>query len=54
MQSDCNLVMHDANGRAIWSTGTHANSPILPCRLIMYTNGYLCVVNAIDQILWHS
>ena len=52
MQSDCNLVIYDSNNNALWATGTHANSPVLPCRLMLQNSGSLAVINALDQILW--
>ena len=52
MQSDCNLVIYDSDNNALWDTDTQANSPVLPCRLMLQNSGSLAVINALDQILW--
>ena len=52
MQSDCNLVIYDSNNDPLWATGTQANLPVLPCRLMLQNSGSLAVINALDQILW--
>ncbi len=49
MQTDCNLVVYDANDNNVWESGTDLNNPILPCRLMLQNDGKLAVINALDQ-----
>lgn len=51
MQNDGNLVLKDASGNAVWSSGTHGNPGAY---LTLQTDGNLVLYSASDTALWST
>jgi LysM repeat protein len=43
MQSDCNFVLYNANGQALWNTGTYMAQPTTDCYFDIQTDGNVVV-----------
>tara|TARA_Y100000389_G_C17127383_1_gene348494 strand:+ start:67 stop:558 length:492 start_codon:yes stop_codon:yes gene_type:complete len=53
LQGDGNLVLYDANGTALWNTGTHGQG-VAPYKLVLQGDGNLVLYAANGTVLWHT
>ena len=53
LQGDGNLVLYDANGTALWNTGTHGQG-VAPYKLALQDDHNLVLYDATPTALWSS